>query len=164
MKFDAERRHRNQGAHDCTAAKDYTIKQDAAAVRKAKAQEVLRKTMPGKAGKEIPKPPPPRDTTTKLPPTNVTVTADEKDARPATEIVKKSKTKAEKLHEVQLMKLRSMAQSLPSGKHVDVSRRRYFEWCIAKSGDVESWVSSGKWSGIKPDRVYADTVSILVMS
>lgn len=66
------------------------------------------------------------------------------------------KTKADKLRDIHIRKLRSLAVPLDPKMRLD-GERRFFEWSIVKKEDVGIWQSDGKLRG-KLDRVWVPLV------
>ncbi|GFZ47883.1 hypothetical protein JCM24511_05630 [Saitozyma sp. JCM 24511] len=159
--------HRQQAAHACSAPEDFNDRHEAFLLRRSHAQEVLARTFPDQAARSIPKPPPQRDVvrpppsaTTSggrlgpspdLPPTAVSSgTTSQTQTQVPAQTQSKTKSKAEKLYDMHLRKLRSLAKPLDS-KQRD-GDKRFFEW---GTGDVENarkWADSGKWERGKLER------------
>ena len=137
------RSHRQRAAHSCTAEPDYLSKQTAALKRKADAQAVLAQHFPDQVGKNLPKPPAPRDTTRLPPPANDTPppqAAEPSKPEPA------KRSKAEKLWDLKMMKLRQGAVRLEGAGEASAAERRYFEWCVDLAGEgVALWRRGGKF-------------------
>ena len=117
--------------------------------------------MPQHVGKVITKPPPPRDikrrqperfTSTSTPSTSTIV-----DSSVPQQVVKKEKSKAEKLFDIQLWKLRSLARPLDLTQKGE-GERRFFEWGVDQlAKGVAKWEKEGKWDG-KVERVWVFAV------
>lgn len=117
--------------------------------------------MPQHAGRINAKPPPGRDVERKPPEPSPRAT-DSKDALPVEQhVVTKVKTKAEKLYEMHLRKLRSLAKPLdPSQQGSEERERRFFEWGTEQRGQgAEAWEKEGKVEG-KLERVWVMAVSL----
>lgn len=71
----------------------------------------------------------------------------------------RSKTKEEKLWDIHVRKIRSLAAPL-RGAPSDVGNqeRRYFEWGVGSVDGVKAWEGGGKWSG-KVERNWVLAVS-----
>ena len=160
-------RHRSQVAHECSAPLDFNERQEAAVQRKSRAQEVLARTMPGFTGRVIPKPPPGRDVqriqtndeeveAVQSPPSGDAAT-------PRETLPTKGKSKADKVYEMHLRKLRSLAKPLDGSQKPNGVERRFFECATDEKGDlVKRWEEEGKWEG-KLERVWVKTVSLLYL-
>ena len=154
--------HRAQTSHECSAPLDLTARQDAALLRKARAQEVLTRTMPEHAGRVIPKPPPGRDDKRVRPesqashrPLSATGTPV---AIPPDKESSKVKSKAEKLYEMNIRKLRSLAKPLDPAQKGQ-GEKRFFEWAGDERGEgIGKWEKEGKWDR-KVERVCVMTVT-----
>jgi hypothetical protein len=69
-----------------------------------------------------------------------------------------TKSKAEKMYEIELRKLRSLAKSLDS-KMQATGERRFFQWTVGVSEDVEKWKGGGKIDK-KWEKVWVPIVSL----
>lgn len=67
------------------------------------------------------------------------------------------KSKAEKMYEIELRKLRSLAKPLDS-KMQATGERRFFQWGIGDSDDVKKWEGGGKIDK-KWEKVWVPAVS-----
>ena len=130
-------------------------------MRKQQAKDVLAKHFPDRAEKEYRKPiahtrdlkrtrpasperlPPSLQPTAAQPTAQPTSTADTAGERP------RAKTKSEKMHDIQLKKLRMAAKPLIMGQKPDLPRR-WFELRegLTASDEVEGWRASGKVGGV----------------
>ncbi|ORX34028.1 hypothetical protein BD324DRAFT_638092 [Kockovaella imperatae] len=161
--------HRQQKAHSCSGPKDYTVREDAAAIRKSRAQEVLEKTFPGQAGKTIPKVGPKVDDTRikpssppRLPPSLPPAASAPSPSEPTAESDPgassgsvRVKTRAEKIYEIHIRKIKSLAKPLDSRQRAS-DERRFFEWCVDLSGKgLSGWKATGKYDG-KAERSWAN--------
>jgi hypothetical protein len=73
----------------------------------------------------------------------------------------KTKSKAEKLYDMHLRKLRSLAKPLDP-KRRD-GEKRFFEWGIGDVQNARKWADSGKWEGGKLERSWVLQVSSTLM-
>ncbi|RXK40894.1 hypothetical protein M231_01742 [Tremella mesenterica] len=157
--------HRQQDQHSCPAPSSHTARERATQERKERAQQILQLHFPGTTSKPRPTLPPQKDVDIKrkLPSTTVdqTVTSSSSSSSSASKLheprdvsvedkegvkVVKTTTKAEKIHQLRLRKLRSLAEPLERPKGVE--KMRYFEWCLCTDhGKVKSWLYTGKWEG-----------------
>jgi len=161
-------RHRAQTNHGCSAPLDFTARQDAAILRKARAQDVLARTMPAHQGKVIAKPPPGRDVE-RIRPTPIPKLSQPSSNADAAAMMAASapeeeksmaKSRAEKLYETHLRKVRSLAKPLNSRQKGE-GERRFFEWAVDERGEgFEKWEKDGKWDG-KTERVWIMSVTCL---
>jgi hypothetical protein len=77
----------------------------------------------------------------------------------------KTKTKAEKMYELELRKLRSLARpldlklKLKSGTGSQGDGRRFFQWGLGTNEEVKEWKAGGKMDR-KMDRVWVPIVGI----
>ncbi|RSH92318.1 hypothetical protein EHS25_008733 [Saitozyma podzolica] len=150
--------HRQQAAHACSAPEDFNDRHEAFLSRRTHALEVLARTFPDQAARSIPKPPPQRDVV--RPPSAMTTsrgsdqppTAVSSSSTTQTQIQDngKTKSKAEKLYDMHLRKLRSLAKPLDP-KRRD-GEKRFFEWGIGDVENARKWADSGKWEGGKLER------------
>ena len=119
------------------------------------------KTFPAQAGKTIAKPPPPRSDTRTRPksPQRLPPSLQPHPDIPGDNTIeaKKTKTRAEKMHEIQLRKLRSLAKPLDP-KQRD-GEKRFFEWAMAldQTGAIKAWRETGRWD-TKTERVWVNLV------
>lgn len=67
------------------------------------------------------------------------------------------KTKAEKLRELEVKKLRSLAKPLDAKMRAD-GQRRFFEWGTGTTNDIRCWEESGKLAK-KLEKVWVPQVS-----
>ena len=170
--------HRRQDDHDCPAARDYTVRSDAADARKVKAAETLSKHFPSHPAKEIAKPTAhtrdlkrPHPSTSSLAPDlghppdgpAAVIASSPLTALPSTVGAEGSgekipKSKQTKLFDLHLRKLRIGAKPLDSRQRPDLPRR-FFE---IKHGVTESDTVTG-WQGGKAlpglDKVWMHEVS-----
>ncbi|EIW71110.1 hypothetical protein TREMEDRAFT_27039 [Tremella mesenterica DSM 1558] len=157
--------HRQQDQHSCPAPSSHTARERATQERKERAQQILQLHFPGTTSKPRPTLPPQKDVDIKrkLPSTTVdqTVTSSSSSSSSASKLheprdvsvedkegvkVVKTTTKAAKIHQLHLRKLRSLAEPLERPKGVE--EMRYFEWCLCTDhGKVKSWLYTGKWEG-----------------
>lgn len=152
--------HRAQTAHSCTAPLEHNARNDAQEARRARAREIMAQKFPQYKDRVIPKPPPQRDVVkvktrppSPLPPTPP---LPEQPAPPPEPVVRK--TKAEKLREVEIRKIRSLAIPLDPKMRAD-GERRFFQWSVGSPGAVDIWEKEGKLGGEKkPDRVWVPQV------
>lgn len=169
--------HRAQDKHSCVSPADYNSRQEAAEARKVAARAIISKNFPNMANKSIPKPPPPKDVVRvrplspeRLPPSlrpaigadtsNTTRGSSETPVSAKTAV----KTKAEKLAEIHVRKIRSLAKPLiaRTGGVSDDLERRFFEWgsdASGSGGNVQKWVQTGKWTGGVLERSWVESVS-----
>ncbi|WVQ79904.1 hypothetical protein IAT38_002004 [Cryptococcus sp. DSM 104549] len=145
-------RHRAQTSHSCTAPLEHNARHDAFLARRAKAREIIAQHFPEQADRVVPKPPPPKDVVRKRPPSpeRLPPSLQPQPVAAATDGAgaKKTKTKAEKLWDLHLRKVRSSATRLGIGSTVLDEERRFFEWGVDLDGvKVKGWQEKGKWEG-----------------
>ena len=81
---------------------------------------------------------------------------------PIPQTEKKRKTTAEKMYDIHVRKLRSLAKPL-DGKQRPIEERRFFEWTVDLEGKgIKGWGESGKYEG-KLERAWVHTVSPIVL-
>lgn len=158
-------RHRSQKGHSCSGPLDYTKRDDAAQERKRKAQEVLAQHFPEAVGRSVPKPPPPKTiqktraaSPARLPPSLQEQPSSSESNPTKPESQKRPKTKSEKLFDIHVRKIRSLAKPL-DGK-VKEGDKRFFE-CVPGVTDgakVKKWEEVGKLDS-KPERYWVLAVS-----
>ncbi|WVR04779.1 hypothetical protein IAU60_001791 [Kwoniella sp. DSM 27419] len=151
--------HRSQAAHSCTAPLVHHQRHDAFLERRAKARELVSQHFPDHGSRVIPKPPPPRDIIRKKPPSperlppSLQARLDPAPESSGPTAASRVKTKAEKLWDIHLRKVRSMATPLVKGAKAE-GERRFFEWSIDLSqARVDVWRETAKMNG-KPDRAW----------
>lgn len=172
-------RHRQQAKHSCPGPLDYTHRSEAALARKSQAQSILAKHFPEAVGRVIPKPPAGRDvqrprpkSPEKLPPSLSQPTVSSNDCTSSSTTIgnekqedKKVKTKNEKLYDIHLKKIRSLAVPLDKKQKADGRDRRFFEISLGEAKLVEvdeSWRGNGKWA--KVERVWVLSVRASIYS
>jgi hypothetical protein len=166
-------RHRAQVSHDCEAPLEHNARQDAFLERRAKAREIIAAKFPDQKGKVIPKPPPAKDTNKlrpkspeRLPPSLQPPPPAKEEGNNTIKPVVKVKTKAEKVYELELRKLRSLARpldpklKLKAGLRPGEEGRRFFQWGVGTGDEVKQWLVGGKVDR-KLDKVWVPLVSIL---
>jgi hypothetical protein len=150
---------------------DFNTRQDALAERRSKAKALIAQNFPQYKDKVIPKPPPQKDvikvrpkSPDRLPPSlqptvKVDPTSGQATGVSTTESgpERATRTKAEKLRELEVRKIKSLAKPLDPKMRVD-GERRFFEWGTGTSEDVRGWEGNGKL-GKKLDRAWAPQVS-----
>jgi hypothetical protein len=145
--------------------------------RKVQAQAVLAKTFPQHAGKAVSKPPPARavdagSSRMKAPtPSKATTTkrAADQVALPSAARegdkgeVKTAKSKEEKLWDIHVRKVKSLAMPLKGGVGItaDQQDRRFFEWGKGDEEALRVWSYGGKWTG-QLERSWVPAVSLLL--
>lgn len=146
------RRHRSQTAHACSAPLDYTARNDALTERRARARELIAQKFPDRKDRVIPKPPPQRDVVKarplspdRLPPSLQPASPPGQQIDTKIAAAKPVKTKADKMRELHVRKLRSLATPLDPKMRAD-GERRFFEWSVGSKEDAETWRTSGKSS------------------
>ncbi|WVW78264.1 hypothetical protein I302_100217 [Kwoniella bestiolae CBS 10118] len=162
--------HRSQSTHSCSAPLDHNIRYDAFLERRTKAREIIAKQFPEYGDRVIPKPPPgkdvikPQKVSEKLPPSvqqqqesgstsaNAQTQTQVDGTKPTTMTAKpKVKSKADKLWDIHLKKIRMSAEPLLKGARSDsLTEKVYFEWAIDLSEThegVRGWREKGKWAG-----------------
>jgi len=158
------RRHRAQTSHDCSAPLDFNARHDAAVLRKARAQEVMARTMPEHAGRVVAKPPSGRDDERISPPKpsgpSKKSSVETETAIVPEKVETKVKSKAEKVYEIRLRKLRSLANPLdPMQMGGEGREKRFFELGVDGRGEgLLSWQKEGK---LKVERVWITAVRLL---
>nr|XP_031860696.1 uncharacterized protein CI109_003739 [Kwoniella shandongensis]KAA5527768.1 hypothetical protein CI109_003739 [Kwoniella shandongensis] len=165
--------HRAQTSHSCSAPLIHEKRYDAFLSRRTQAQEILAQHFPEQVGRVIPKPPPGREVIKKRPkspersPPSVQATlsssstsglstSNENATAQTSSASKKPKTKAEKLWEIQIRKIKMGAKPLsPTGSgSVADDEKRFFEWGVdLERKGVKGWKDGGKWTG-KVERVW----------
>ena len=114
--------------------------------------------MPNHAGKVIAKPPPGRDVVRPqtgkrpiaIPPKEVEMVTPGREAA-------KPKSKEEKVYDMHLRKLRSLAKALDTGRKGE-GEKRFFECAVDEMGEgLSRWGMEGKWDG-KVERVWVMVV------
>jgi len=124
-------------------------------------KELIAQKFPDTRTREIPKLPPQKDVMKQRPPSperlppslhpEPTIPA------PADTVKAKPKSKAEKLFEIELRKLRSLAKPLDPKMRAD-GERRFFQWAAGTVGEVDIWKGHGKIDK-KWDKVWVPAVS-----
>jgi hypothetical protein len=71
-----------------------------------------------------------------------------------------TKSKAEKLYEIELRKLRSLAKPLDP-KMQALGERRFFQWAVGVPADIENW-KGGEKLDKKWEKVWVPAVSTLI--
>ena len=158
----ADNRHRSQESHACTAPLQTNARQDAFLERRAKAKEIIAQKFPHTKTREIPKLPPQRDvikqrpeSPDRLPPSLQPTPLPQ--TQPKEKPTTTTKSKAEKMYEIELRKLRSLAKPLDP-KMQPTGERRFFQCSIGVSEDVKKWQGGGKVDK-KWDKVWVPMVS-----
>ncbi|KAK8847557.1 hypothetical protein IAR55_005416 [Kwoniella newhampshirensis] len=164
--------HRAQTSHTCPAPLVHNERHDAFLTRRERAQQVIGQHFPEHKGKVVPKPPPAREIVRKrpssperLPPSLQQPTASGSDSSIATSsrgdgsssITTVRKTKAEKMWEIHVRKIRMGAQPLiPGGGGAGTdTEKRFFEWGTdLDRSRVEGWKTQGQKWVAKLDRVW----------
>jgi hypothetical protein len=170
----ADYRHRSQEAHECTAPRALHARQDAAAVRREKAAEVMAKHFPSQAGKERLRMPkqvdrtrtgsPPRPSTSSSPTAS---SAAPTAAPPPAEPAPAALTANDKLYKLHQTKTRSLAR--PLDPKVPREESAAIEFVVDESGaKVRTWLAAdGKYAptavgtalgGGKPERLWVPHV------
>jgi len=148
---------------------DYTKRDEAAQERKRKAQEVLAQHFPEAVGRSVPKPPPPKTiqktrpaSPPRLPPSLQQHPSSSTSAPTQPESQKRLKTKSEKLFDIHVRKVRSLARPL-DGK-VKEGDKRFFESVpgVTDGAKVKKWEEVGKLES-KSERYWVLTVSVSVL-
>jgi hypothetical protein len=161
----ADDRHRSQESHECTAPFQTNARQDAFLERRAKAKEIIAQKFPETRTRDIPKLPPQRDVIKQRPkspdrlPPSLQI---EPPAKPQIDTAKsKPKSKAEKMYEIELRKLRSLAKPLDQ-KMQATGERRFFQWGLGVSEDIKKWKGGGKIDK-KWEKVWVPVVSPILL-
>jgi len=118
-------------------------RQDAFLDRKAKAQKIIAEKFPTISKSRIINPLPPQKDVIKsrpksperLPPS---LQPTPLSSAPPASVQGKTKSKAEKMYEIELRKLRSLAQPLEAKMRSD-GERRFFQWSLGSREEVEQW-------------------------
>lgn len=157
-------RHRAQTAHSCTAPLDFNVRQDALIERRAKAKEVMAEKFPQYKDRVIPKRPPQKDiikarpkSPDRLPPSLQPASSPVQPHPESVVVEKPVKTRAQKLRELEVRKLKSLARPLDPKLRVD-GDRRFFEWATGTADDIRSW-QEGEEIGRKLNKVWVPVVS-----
>lgn len=164
-------RHRAQTAHSCTAPLAHQVRHDASIVRKANARAILGKTFPDQVGRVIPKPPPAKEDSRKPPsrqhPPKTVIPElgmmnDPGSSGDTAQTAKPVKTKEDKLWDVHVRKVRSLATPLLAESKA-TGERVFFEYGLGSSEDVKQWEEGGTWAG-KVDRSWVAAVRSIPVS
>ncbi|WVQ75823.1 hypothetical protein IAR50_005456 [Cryptococcus sp. DSM 104548] len=151
--------HRAQTSHSCSGPLQHNVRHDAYLARRSQAADLISHNFPGHkerdsvrgkmpVQKDVERLPPKREET--LPP-SLQPPPDPPQEEPALP-KEKVKTKADKLWDIHIRKVRSSATRLGLGGEVPQEEKRYFEWAVdVKGKGVEGWKKEGKWLG-KPIR------------
>lgn len=141
-----------------------TARNDALAERRLKAKEIIAQRFPQYKDKVVPKPPPQKDVNKQRPKSPDRLPPSLQPAPTPPPIVEKEpekpvKTKAEKLREIEVRKMRSLAKPLDPKMRAD-GERRFFEWGTGTIEEVRGWEGSGNM-GKKLEKVWVPQVSHL---
>ncbi|KIR26330.1 hypothetical protein I309_04845 [Cryptococcus deuterogattii LA55] len=147
--------HRAQTSHSCPAPLIHNVRHDDFLVRRSRAEDLIAKNFAGHKDRVERKMPiqkdvvkRPRTEEDKLPPSvqpaQSTSTATPETTQEEREVEKKVKSKAEKLWDIHLRKIRSTATHLGGGANIPDMDKIFFEWGIDLTGTkVKTW--KGKW-------------------
>lgn len=161
-------RHRAQTSHSCPAPLIHNVRHDDFLVRRSRAEDLIAKNFAGHKDRVERKMPiqkdvvkRPRTEEDKLPPSvqpaQSTSTATPETTQEEREVEKKVKSKAEKLWDIHLRKIRSTATHLGGGANIPDMDKIFFEWGIDLTGTkVKTW--KGKWD-TKLERAWVREVS-----
>jgi hypothetical protein len=158
----ADNSHRSQESHACTAPLETNARHDAFLERRAKAKEIIAQKFPDTKTREIPKLPPQRDVIKQRPesPDRLPPSLQPRPPSPRAQVKTNTttkKSKAEKMYEIDLSKLITIAKPLYS-KMQATGERRFFQWGIGVSEDVKKWEGGGKLDK-KWEKVWVPVVS-----
>ncbi|KAK6903557.1 hypothetical protein I203_107062 [Kwoniella mangroviensis CBS 8507] len=172
--------HRSQSTHSCTAPLDHNVRHDAFLERRDKAREIISQRFPDFRDRVIPKPPPGKDVVKTQ---SVKTQTQRKEDNRTTELSKSSsgsgsgegicqdnaavdqlkpkiKSKADRLWDIHLKKIRMTAEPLLKlARNDSMTERVFFEWTMDLmqiQENVRKWKESGKWSGGKLERGWVD--------
>jgi hypothetical protein len=155
-------RHRAQVDHDCTAPLAHLTEQDAAASRRLRAQEILKANFSDTKSRIIGPIPVQKDIERKRPisPPRLPPSLLPPETRKVEEraVPKRVKTKDEKIWDIHLRKIRSLAKPLDGRDGGDSRSKRFFEWGVDETGGgIEVWLNAGKLE-VKTEKVWVYTV------
>ncbi|OCF77110.1 hypothetical protein I204_02820 [Kwoniella mangroviensis CBS 8886] len=172
--------HRSQSTHSCTAPLDHNVRHDAFLERRDKAREIISQRFPDFRDRVIPKPPPGKDVVKTQ---SVKTQTQRKEDNRTTELSKSSsgsgsgegicqdnaavdqlkpkiKSKADRLWDIHLKKIRMTAEPLLKlARNDSMTERVFFEWTMDLmqiQENVRKWKESGKWSGGRLERGWVD--------
>ncbi|OWZ34169.1 hypothetical protein C356_05300 [Cryptococcus neoformans c45] len=147
--------HRAQTSHSCPAPLVHNARHDAFLVRRSQAEDLIAKNFAGHKDRVERKMPAQRDVVKKprieeerlppsLQPAQSASTASPELTQGEAKVEKKIKSKAEKLWDIHLRKVRSTATCLGGGANIPDKEKVFFEWGVDLTGaKVKVW--KGKW-------------------
>ncbi|WVO14803.1 hypothetical protein L204_102442 [Cryptococcus depauperatus] len=140
--------HRAQTSHSCSSPLIHNARHDAFLDRRTKAQELISKQFPGHRDLPERRLPQQRDVV-KMPKLEGRSQPEPLPAKSdSLEEPRKTKTKAEKLWDIHLRKVKSTATSLGHGNEIPLEDKKFFEWDVDLDGEkVKRWQGTGKWDG-----------------